>query len=69
VGGGIGIVVALILDWSLAWAAPAPPSTDAGSAHAADREAKPGRPTGFTITTAGLAPSTNGFNLVLGGRF
>lgn len=57
VGGGIGVATAMILDWSLGWekSVVSPPVG--------------GKPARVALTGAGFAPTANGFNLVLGGRF
>jgi hypothetical protein len=57
VGGGIGVLTAMILDWSLGWEKSAvPPPVKRTS-------------TGLALTAFGLAPSPTGVNLVLGGTF
>jgi len=57
VGGGIGVATAMILDWSLGWEKSAvPPPVE-------------GKPAGVALTSAGVAPTGSGFNLMLGGRF
>jgi hypothetical protein len=61
VGGGIGMAGAMVGDYSLAWqrpavsVPPAPTSVDRTSV--------------VSLTVAGVAPTTEGFRLVLGGRF
>jgi hypothetical protein len=61
VGLGLGVLTAMVLDWTLAWqtlgtaeVAPASPSI---------------HPVGVQLTAAGLAPSANGATLILGGSF
>jgi hypothetical protein len=65
-GAGLGLLTAMILDYSLAWE-----SLDAAphSAEAVRSPEPPRRPSRINLTTAGIAPSANGASLVLGGRF
>jgi hypothetical protein len=65
-GVGLGLLTAMILDYSLAWE-----SLDASppSAESVRSPEPPRRPSHISLTTAGVAPSANGASLVLGGRF
>jgi hypothetical protein len=70
VGGSIGTLTAMLLDWSLAWGKAASPSPVAGPGELKDdQRARPGRSAGLVLTTAGLAARSNGLSLVLGGTF
>jgi hypothetical protein len=69
-GTGIGVAAAMILDWSWAWSRPpvvAPHPT--AYAMGESEDPSPAKSSGLAITTAGLAPTAQGVNLVLGGRF
>jgi hypothetical protein len=55
-GAGVGLLVAMVLDWTMAWE----PVEEAASALA---------PSGLHLTSAGLTPNPNGAVLVLGGQF
>jgi hypothetical protein len=67
-GLAVGAAVAMIVDWSLAWApvsvAPSSPSQSVPEQHA--RSARSPR---ITLTSAGVVPTNDGARLVLGGRF
>jgi hypothetical protein len=66
VGGGIGMLTAMILDYSLAW-------EHLGASAASDQPTQEpprlNKPPLVSLTAAGIAPTTNGATLVLGGRF
>jgi hypothetical protein len=62
-GLGIGLLTAMIVDYSLAWEDRAVP------ARMAQAPTPPHRPPRFSLTTAGVAPIADGASLVLGGRF
>jgi hypothetical protein len=55
-GAGIGLVTAMILDWSLSWE-----TVEASIEH--------GPPPRISLTSAGVAPTASGATVVLGGRF
>jgi hypothetical protein len=62
-GGGIGLLTAMILDWSLAWQTVEAPATFARESE------KQSHTSGFHLTAAGVSPTASGATLVLGGRF
>jgi hypothetical protein len=60
-GAAIGLLAAMVVDWSLAWqSVPGPASLG--------REAAP-HGTGLEVTAATVAPTANGASLLVGGRF
>jgi hypothetical protein len=67
-GLGVGAAVAMIVDWSLAWApvSTAPSSPNQASA---EKHARPARSPRITLTSAGVVPTRDGARLVLGVRF
>jgi len=69
-GAGIGVAAAMILDWSLAWSAPATLApTPRAYALEESREPSPVKSSSLAITTAGFAPNSKGVSFVLGGQF
>ncbi len=65
-GLAVGAAVAMIVDWSLAWA---PESAATSSPSPAEQHARPARRPRFALTSAGVVPTSDGARLVLGGRF
>jgi hypothetical protein len=64
VGGSLGLLTALIVDWSLAWTKPEVAPSIGGT-----RPAVPAGPTEFGSLSAGFVPSANGGTFLLGGSF
>jgi hypothetical protein len=67
-GLAIGTAVAMIVDWSLAWA-PVSAARSSPSQSVAEQHARPARRPRISLTSAGLVPTNDGARLVLGGRF
>ena len=65
-GFGVGAVVAMVVDWSLAWAPEFPAPSSPGPA---EQHARPARSPHFALTSAGVVPTSDGARLVVGGRF
>jgi hypothetical protein len=61
-GIGLGVLTAVIVDASIAWD-PQP------SAQPVPTKAKPAKPSLVSLTSAGIAPTANGAQVVIGGRF
>ncbi len=70
VGGSIGAFTAALVDWSIAWGrTSAPPSVRAQNQTQDGPQPGSDRPSGLALTAAGLAPTSNGLKLLLGGTF
>jgi hypothetical protein len=69
VGGGLGLLTAMIVDYSVAWTE-GPADAEAYAGADADHPVAKSRSSRITFASAGLAPLRNGgASLVLGGRF
>ena len=67
-GLAIGTAVAMIVDWSLAWA-PVSAARSSPSQSVSEQHARPARSPRISLTSTGLVPTNDGARLVLGGRF
>ena len=64
----VGAGVAMIVDWSMAWA-PVSIEPSSPSPSVSEQHSSPAHNPRIAFTAAGVIPSNNGASLVLGGRF